>query len=548
MARTETTMPAAIFRLPRMPRMRALPALALALPAALALAGGGAHAQSAAAPAGPVFAIKGFQVTGPNPLAEGETTRVLAPYLRNDSTLDTLQKATAALEAAFRERGFGLHRVVLPPQEVGDTVRLQVVQFSIGAVSIEGRERYSEANIRASVPELREGSAPNFRRMAVQTAIANESPGKQTQVSLRESREPDKIDATIVVKENRPWNFSLGANNTGTSATGRDRVTVAGGHSNLFDRDHHFVGAYTTSLERAGDVKQLGLSYRVPFYAWGGSLSASYTRSDVVGNFGAFSSTGAGRTVGAQYAFYLPPEGGYRSYFTVGVDDKQFDAGRIDDIPVPGQQLRRSRPLTLGYVGRKESDSAFWGYNAEVAFNLGGGSGNNLAAYASEDPRITTARWKALRAGGNYLGTAWGRWLWGVRGQVQYSPDALISGEQFGLGGSSSVRGTQERPIAGDMGLLASAELTTPELGTGLRALGFIDAGWLANNGAASLAKPASDRLGSVGIGLRYASTLLQLSLDYGRVFHGSSVPAAVNSQSPQKGDDKLHLNVLIRF
>ena len=100
----------------------------------------------------PVFAIKGFKVTGDNPLGDGETSRVLAPFLRTDATIDTLQKATAALEGALKDKGFGLHRVALPPQEVGDTVTLNIVRFSIAKVSIEGRSIYDEANIRHSLP------------------------------------------------------------------------------------------------------------------------------------------------------------------------------------------------------------------------------------------------------------------------------------------------------------------------------------------------------------------------------------------------------------
>jgi hypothetical protein len=56
-------------------------------------------------PAKPVFAIRGFDITGDNPLPGSETTRILAPFLRADATMDTLQKATAALEAALKARG-----------------------------------------------------------------------------------------------------------------------------------------------------------------------------------------------------------------------------------------------------------------------------------------------------------------------------------------------------------------------------------------------------------------------------------------------------------
>lgn len=517
-------------------------------PAAPAPARAANPPMAASAPA-TVFAIKGFKVIGDNPLGDGDTSRVLAPFLRANATIETLQQATAALETALREKGFGLHRVALPPQEVGDTVTLSIVKFTISKVAIEGRSIYDESNIRRTLPELREGETPNFKTLAVQTAIANENPNKQIQLGIKEADEPDKIDATITVKEQRPWTFGLSASNAGSDSSGKDRVTVTGGHTNLFNLDHQFVGAYTTSLERAKDVKQLGLSYKVPVYTLGGVIGASYTRSDVVGNFGTFNSTGAGHTLGLSYTHYLAPEGGRRSYITAGIEDKVFDASKINDIVVPGQFDRRSRPVTVGYTARTETDTSVWGYNVDLAVNTGGGDNNDLASYQSEDPRITTTRWKALRANASYLAPVFGAWTLGVRGQAQYSPDVLISGEQFGLGGAASVRGTSlERPISGDKGLAASIELSTPDIAPGLRFLGFVDAGWLGNNSPNGTSKPSSDRIASAGLGLRYGNGPFTVSADYGRLVKGSRVPLAFNSAAPQKGDDRFYVNVSVRF
>ena len=495
------------------------------------------------------FTISGFELTGDNPLKPEETSRVLAPFIGPGGSLSTLQKATAALEAELKAKGFALHRVSLPPQEVGAKVTLNIVKFVIGKVTVEGRSSYSEANIRASVPELQEGAAPNFKTLAIQTAIANENPGKHVQVSLKESDEADKIDAKLVLKEARPWNFSASLSNTGSDATGRDRLTLVGGHSNLFDLDHQFAGAYTTSVERSSDVKQLGLNYRIPLYRQGGVIGLSYTSSDVVGSFGTFTSTGAGETLGVNYNHYLPPAGGRRTYLSIGLDEKRFNIAQINGVPVPGQLDRASRPLTLGYTARVESDSAAWGYITELAFNLPGGSGNNLTAYQSEDARISSVNWVALRGGANYLGAFASGWLWGVRGQFQYSADALIAGEQFGLGGASSVRGTGERAISGDSGLLTSLEITSPELRPGLRLLGFMDAGWLRNNNpGVNPNKPANDQLLSAGLGLRYASGSYGFSVDWGRVLTGSGLARTVGSGIPQSGDQKIHLNFMARF
>src|SRR5207247_238653 len=147
----------------------------------------------------PHFAIRGFKVTGDNPLGDGETSRVLAPYLRADASIDTLQQAASALEKDLRDKGFGLHRVSLPPQELGETVTLVIVKFTIAKVEIEGRTVSDEGNIRRMLPELREGHTPNFTKLAIETAIANENPNKQVQVGLKESDELDKIDATVTV-------------------------------------------------------------------------------------------------------------------------------------------------------------------------------------------------------------------------------------------------------------------------------------------------------------------------------------------------------------
>jgi len=497
--------------------------------------------------ASPVFVIKGFDITGEDPLPQGEVSRLLAPYLRVDATIETLQNATQALEAALKDRGYALHRVALPPQEVGSTVTLNIVKFVIGKVTIEGRANYSEANIRASLPELAAGTAPNFRTLAVQTAIANESQGKQVQVSLKESEEPDKIDARIILKETKPWNISLNASNTGSKATGNDRVTLAAGHSNVLDLDHALTLAFTTSMERSNDVKQYGLNYRIPMYRAGGVIGVSHTESDVLGDFGAFKSTGAGQTTGLNYSHYLPPVGGFRSYASVGVDGKQFNITQINGQPLEGQAIRRSMPLTLGYNARVESDTTNWGYNADLAVNLPGGSGNDLASYRTEDTRVTTANWSALRGGANYAAGMGGGWLWSLRGQFQFSSDALIAGEQFGIGGATSVRGTSERPISGDSGVSLLSEITTPEMHPGLRGVGFVDAGWLGNNNP-NINKPSSDSLASAGLGLRYSFASVAISADYGRVVAGSTLPATTGAAVPRSGDDKLNVNLTARF
>lgn len=506
----------------------------------------------------PSFRIRGFELTGDIPLPAEETTRILAPYISNQATIDTLQQASAALEKALKDKGFALHRVSLPPQEVGDKVTLNIVKFVIGKVVVEEAKFHTEANIRASIPELQTGKAPNFQRLAVQTAIANENPSKQIQVGLKESEEPDQIDVRVKVVDERPWSLLLGVSNTGNESTGRDRLAVVAGHNNVLGLDHQLSLAFTTSMERSSDVKQLGLNYRVPLYAQGGVLAASYTNSDVVGQFGSFSSSGVGETYGINYSHYLQPEGGRRTYLSVGWEDKTFNAtkitvgGVVQYTPVDlsfNPVHRKSQPLTLGYASRTEADTSVLAYSISWAGNVAGGSGNNLKAYQAEDPRIQSANWNALRGDASYTRALSAGWLLGAKTQFQFTSDALISGEQFGLGGASSVRGTNERPISGDSGLFASLELSTPQLMPGLRLVGFADAGVLASNNTASVTnKTATDGLASAGLGLRYGMGAWGITAEWARIVRGATVPASAPTGLPKQGDEKLHVNVTAHF
>lgn len=546
--------------LPRMP-LRGAPVLRAVL---LALATSGAvQAQQAPAPMPPappetVFPIKGFAISGENPLGSGETSAILAPFLRADATLGVLQKATAALEQALHDRGYSLYRVVLPPQPLSETVTLNIVRFTLAKVQLEGNgKHFDDANVRAALPELQEGTSPNLRKLARETAVANENPSRQLVVALKQAEEDDSIAATVKVTEQAPWSVGVGWNNYGTSETGRDRFTVSGSYNNLFNRDHVLGMAYTTSLEHPSRVKQIGLTYRAPLYRWGGVVFASYVDSDVTGTFGldststqfdTFRSTAAGHTFKLGYSHYFVPDGGYRSYLTLAWEDKLYKATEIEGAPTT-QRDRRSRPLSLSYVGRLEAERQLVSYSTEIAANPGGGSGNTLAAYRTENDQIDTTHWKALRGSASFLRAMASGWQFLARAQAQWSPDLLIAGEAFGLGGVGSVRGVPDRVLYGDSGVSLTLEGITPAWISGLRGLAFLDTGLIKSDVTDQPTRRRKDRLSSVGVGLRYEHPRgINVSAEYGYVITGSRADPEENPSVPEKGDDKLHVNVSLVF
>ena len=73
------------------------------------------------------------------------------------------------------------------------------------------------------------------------------------------------------------------------------------------------------------------------------------------------------------------------------------------------------------------------------------------------------AGYSALRLGLSAAMAVAEEWQVRARLSAQWTPDALVSGEQFGLGGAQSLRGYEERELIGDMGEAAAVEIPAGE-------------------------------------------------------------------------------------
>ena len=545
---------------------RTAPAAALAALAALVMGlaypASAAHAQSgtpAAAPApapdGPRFNVTGYRIDGENPLGESAAQALLAPFIGAGIGLDRLLVAAETLERALHEAGHGFYRVILPPQDSNQTVTLKVLQFTLGDVEVKGAQFFGEANIRGSLPALKEGASPNTLDMARDLALANENPSKRVVAAFRPGAKPDTVDANLEVTDSRFLTGFAQLANTGTAATGISRLTFGASHSNLFDRDQQLTATYTVSPERLSQVKQWGAFYRAPVYGWGGMVAAYYTESNVQsGSAAGVSVTGGGRFGGIQYTQYFAPRGDYRDYFTLGYDDKQFDntvlvaganAGTCDRIA--------SRPLSGSYSGRYEGANVSANFNVDYIRNLPGGSRNAQSDYdrcnaPADASKNLTAAWSVARFGADLGWRFAPDWLLAGRLRTQFSGQSLIAGEKFGIGGAQSVRALGERSLVGDGGVQTSVELWLPPTSQGLRWLAFYDQGRVKTLEPA-LGFVSYESVGSLGFGMRWQyQSSLSVALDYAQVIQGHDPSATPRSAQNVRGHNRLHVNMVLRF
>ena len=510
---------------------------------ALACLYGFAQAQTPSAPQEEAsFVVTGFSVQGENPLTDVLTQSTLLPYVGTHSGIERLQQAASALEDVLRKRGFGFYRVVLPPQDIGGVIKLQMFRFTLGTVEVKGNQVFSNDNILRSVPQLVGSGSPNTYELARDLSVANENPSKRAKVTFKQGAVADTIDATVDVTDSSTLTGFLALNNTGDSATGYGRITAGVSHTNLFDLDHQATVTYTTSPTDPGRVHQYGGYYKAPVYAWGGMVSAYYTNSSVSSGIVANSLdvTGRGEFAGVQYTHYFAPQGDYRAYASLTLDDKHFINDKITTLGgVPLSPNYRTRPLTVSYTGRLEEKWGRWGYNLDYAHNLALGGGNNNASYVANQPGSST-NWSALRFGADVTAPLPANWIVNARMRSQWSDDSLVPGERFGVGGAQSIRGLNERVLSGDSGLQGNLEFWAPAFSDNLRGLLFYDFGQVFRHDKVPF---DSAFVSTWGAGLRWSlGSSLSASLDFGHILAGiGKLPVGTSR-------DKIHFNMSWRY
>ncbi len=521
------------------------------------------------APQDETFSIKSYVVTGNTILAQDEVLRLVAPFTGDKRVYGDIQKALEALEGAYRSRGFSAVQVFVPEQTLDTgSVKLGVIEAKIAAIKIEGHAFFDEANIRAALPSLQTGKTPNARDIAANVRVANENPARQVDVVLGVGDKEDEVNASVTVSDSAPGKFISSLDNTGSNATGMHRLSLGYQHANLFNADHVFTAQYTTSVEKPDLVSIYSLSYRVPLYRFDGSVDAFYAKSSVSSGTtatvaGPLSFTGKGDIFGLRFNQYLARRGEFTHQLTYAFDYKAFEnACTLGTFGAagcgPAAFPITSHPVSLTYSGGWAGVGRQTGFSVSAAANWGWGQNGSMQNFQAVRPAAAGAAqggasstFSVLKASLSHAEVlpADFQFRGGLSGQ--WTPQALIAQEQFGLAGATSVRGFQEREFARDRGIYGNFELYGPDwgdkfiAGSNLRMLVFYD---VARGYNFKLPGDADQRLAiaSVGLGLRFnLGKNLTFKADYARV---TDVRVMNATSSQVKGDARGHFSLALSF
>lgn len=496
------------------------------------------------------FDISRFEVVGNSLLPNEVIQAAVTPFTGKGRDFGDVQRALEALEAAYHKRGFNVVQVELPEQELNQgVVRLKVVQTKIGKVTVEGQTYFTTQNIRRSIPGLTEGQTPNIKQVSASLRMANENPAKKITLALESSDLDGHVNAILRAADEKQWKLGANVDNTGTSSTGKTHLGLMLQHANLFDLDHVISLQYTTTIEKPNQVAVYGAGYHIPLYGLGDSLDFFGSYSDIDSGTvtaGVFdlAVSGKGKVFGARYNHNLGRFGDYEPKLSYGFDYKAF----INSIELKGTQLGKDvvvHPISVSYSGNKPLKNGDLNFSLTLVHNIAGGKDGRSADFNAV--RLgANARYTLLRYTASYSHNLPKEWQLRLALNGQYTSDALIPGEQFGAGGSTSVRGFAERELANDSGLQLSAELYSPNwcgsVGSGgavamqCRLVLFYDGAHASRNHALP-GEQERATIGSVGLGWRFfVSRYMSGQIDYGHIINKGGIAG--------KGSGQMHFKL----
>ncbi len=453
--------------------------------------------------------LRAFQVHGSKALTAAEIGEIVYPFLGPGRLPSDVDRARAALEKAYRDKGYQAVSVQIPVQQIKrGVVTLEVAENPVGRLRVKGGRYTSPSALKKMAPSMAEGAIVDFNKVQRDVIAMNQLAGRDVVPALRPGVVPGTVDIDLNVKDELPFHGSLELNNRYSPNTSELRLNGALSYGNLWQMGHALGFNFQIAPENLEDAQVYSGYYIAPIPAIEGlSLMLQGTKQDSnVSTLGGLAVAGRGEIVGLRLLKNLPAGKGFYQSLSFGLDYKHFDEDLTAGTSTVVTPIAYY-PFNLLYsAGWKGADSTTE-FNGGVTFHLRG-----MGSSATEfDNKRSGADGGFFYFRGDLSHThelphglqAFAK----VQGQASSQP--LINSEQIAGGGLGNVRGYLESEALGDGGVFATLELRSPSLlGKGSdaeddwRVYAFVEGGLL------SLQKPlpgqdSGSTLASVGVGTR---------------------------------------------
>lgn len=457
-------------------RLRAAGACGLAV---LAL---GAAAHPAAA-AEATFDIVAIDVDGNTLLDPATLEDAIYPYMGPARTRADVEAAQKALEKAYQAKGYQSVLVEVPRQTVDSgLIKIHVVEVPVGHVRVIGSKYHSLAKVRDDIPALTEGKVADFQAAQAQIQEANRLPDRQVAPIIHPGQVPGTIDVDLKVSDAAPLHASVELNDQHSDFTEPLRLTANVRYDNLWQLGHSLSLTYAVAPQRRMDGEVFAASYVAPI--WNTPFSVlvfGFDSNSDLATIGGVHVLGKGYDIGARAIYQLPAHGSISQSVSAGLDYKHFaDVVRLGSgLESPGAV--DYAPISVTYSLRRQAEAVTTA-SAAITANFRGFGANDVGF--EEKRTFSRANFIRFNLDLEHTQPLWAGFEADARLSGQVTNTALVSSEQFAIGGASSVRGYLEAEATVDDGGFGSLELrspwlfrSAPKLIDNFRLFAFFDAG-----------------------------------------------------------------------
>ncbi|WP_435640266.1 ShlB/FhaC/HecB family hemolysin secretion/activation protein [Micavibrio aeruginosavorus] len=475
--------------------------------------------QVQAAPAGSEnikFTLNNLRLDGVTAYQESDLRSVYADSVGQTISLADLYGIAAAMTNQYRNDGYILTQVIVPPQTIeGGNVRLQVVEgylYSVNVALEEGAPAETEAAmelIRGYASRIPAGYALNIADLERYLLFINDLPG----VSARGVLSPNATnvgaaDLNILVQRD-PFEAVVGIDNYGTKYLGAVQFSGAGALNSMLGNNERLTAQAVLAPDpgQPMELAYFAAGYSQPLGTRGLRLDfdASYTKTEPGYTLDEFDVKGNASFLGIELNYPVIRSRNTNLYTMFSFDMRDVDTRnniedtRTDNIRALRTGMRLEKLDRVFGAGLNLLDLEL----AQGLDVLGASSKNDPNKSRPDgDPRFTKLNLELQRL--QRLANQWNLLL-AARGQWSNGP--LLSSEEFGVGGMGYGRGYDPSEIIGDEGIAGKVEVQwnlPGEFGitNSHQLYGFYDAGRVWNDDPTN-AKDKANTATSAGVGVR---------------------------------------------
>lgn len=408
-----------------------------------------------------------FVVEGNTIISDEVLSEVLSPFTGRFLSFSELLRARSAVTQRYIESGYVTSGAFIPPQALAeDVVTIQVIEGQLETINVEVDGRLSPSYVRQ---RLRRAGSPvlNTDKLLNALQLLQIDPLIEAiSAELSAGVQPGSSVLDVTVKQADSFEVTLEIDNERSPSVGSFRRGITLSEANLLGIGDGLEISYANT----DGSNSVDLSYRLPLNASGGDLTTNIgiTDSEVIEdafNFLDIQSESRFYEFTYRQPVVKTPEQEFALSLTASLRESQSEFLEEilgESIPFPAlgaDEAGRTRISALRFAQEWTQQNTRQVIAARSQFSLGLDAFN--ATVQNEGP---DARFFAWRGQAQWLRLLAEDMLLLVRTDIQLAGDRLVPLEQFGLGGSRTVRGYRQDELLTDSGMLFSAEVRLPVL------------------------------------------------------------------------------------